>query len=279
MKEVTNKTLYVSDMDGTLMGADSRVSQRTADILNDLIARRGLLFTVATARTTATVVPLMSGIHATLPFITLSGAVLWHPVERRLSHAWGLSPQATRQVCDICERHGVHPMVYRQHGNVIHTRHNGPMEDYVREFVEARCHTPYKQFFLNDPDYATSDDKTLLIFAMQRGDSLQRVYQDIRQQVDCSPILYHDNVDPELALLEIYAPGCSKATAMTRLARELGVDRVVAFGDNLNDLAMLHAADHAVAVANAVPEVLEMAHEVIGPNTDDSVAQYLMNNE
>ena len=70
MKEVTNKTLYVSDMDGTLMGAESRVSQRTADILNDLIVRRGLLFTVATARTTATVVPLMSGIHATLPFIT-----------------------------------------------------------------------------------------------------------------------------------------------------------------------------------------------------------------
>ena len=278
MKEETNKTLYVSDMDGTLMGADSRISLHTVDILNDLIAHRGLLFTVATARTTATVVPLMSGIHATLPFITLSGAILWHPVERRLSHAWGLSPDVTRRVCNICERHGVHPMVYRHHGNVIHTRHNGQMEDYVQQFVEARCHTPFKQFFLNDPDYAVSDDETLLIFAMQRGDSLQQVYQDIRQQIDCSPILYHDNVDPELALLEVYAPGCSKATAMMRLAHELGVGRVVAFGDNLNDLPMLRAANYAVAVANAVPEVLEMAHEVIGPNTDDSVAQYLMHN-
>ena len=274
----STQTLYVSDMDGTLMGADSRVSARSVRILNELLDHRGLQFTVATARTTATVVPLLSDVHATLPMIVLSGAVLWHPVERCLTDAQAIDAQAVRQVCSICERHGVHPMVYRQHGNVIHTHHCGQLADYERQFVDARAHTPYKRFLLDDADYATHVDPTLLIFAMLKGDALGRVYADIRGQVDCSPILYHDNTDTELALLEVYAPGCSKASAMTRLARQLQVERVVAFGDNLNDIAMLQAADHAVAVANAVPEVRELADEVIGRNIDDSVALYLQRN-
>lgn len=47
------------------------------------------------------------------------------------------------------------------------------------------------------------------------------------------------------------------------------------FGDNLNDLPMLAAADVAVAVDNAFPEVKEHADVVIGPNYDDSVANYI----
>lgn len=271
-------TLFVSDMDGTLMNNDSRVSDRSVAIINELIDRHGLLFTVATARTTATVVPLTSGIHATLPMIILSGAVMWNPLERQLSHPCGLSPAATMQVCHICERHGVHPMVYRHDGNVLVTHHYGPLADYEQAFIAARDHTPYKRFVLDDPDYAVSERQALLIFAMSRGDALQAVHDDIARQVECTPIVYHDNTDPSLALLEVYAPGCNKAAAMTRLAHELGVSRVVAFGDNLNDMPMLRAADHSVAVANAVPEVRQQADEVIGPNTDDSVAHYLMHN-
>jgi hypothetical protein len=53
------KTLYVSDLDGTLFGADSRVSATSAAILNKAISA-GVMFTPATARTPATVQPLLS---------------------------------------------------------------------------------------------------------------------------------------------------------------------------------------------------------------------------
>ena len=74
----TNKTLYVSDLDGTLLGEDSRLSAVTVATLNHVIGELGGLFTVATARTPATVVPLMSQVHSTLPFIVMSGAALWN---------------------------------------------------------------------------------------------------------------------------------------------------------------------------------------------------------
>ena len=59
------RTLYVSDMDGTLLNEESVLSPGTIDTLNRVIEDLGGLFTVATARTPATVVPLMQDVHAT----------------------------------------------------------------------------------------------------------------------------------------------------------------------------------------------------------------------
>ncbi len=87
------RTLYISDLDGTLLGADSRVSQRSTAILNELV-RRGVMFTCATARTPATVQPLLSGIRQSvftdaegmqrpLPAIVMTGAGMWNRAESR----------------------------------------------------------------------------------------------------------------------------------------------------------------------------------------------------
>ena len=78
-------------------------------------------------------------------------------------------------------------------------------------------------------------------------------------------------------LLEISALGISKASALAELAASAGVDAAgtVAFGDMPNDLPMLAWAGHAVAVANAHPEVLAAADEVTLSNEDDGVAVVL----
>jgi Cof subfamily protein (haloacid dehalogenase superfamily) len=79
------------------------------------------------------------------------------------------------------------------------------------------------------------------------------------------------------ALLEISAPGVTKATALSGLAGRAGIDaaEVVAFGDMPNDLPMLAWAGRAVAVANAHPEVLALADEVTASNDEDGVALVL----
>jgi Cof subfamily protein (haloacid dehalogenase superfamily) len=77
--------------------------------------------------------------------------------------------------------------------------------------------------------------------------------------------------------VEISAAGVSKAAALAELCAELGVEaaEVVAFGDYPNDLPMLEWAGHAVAVANAHPDVLAAADEVTASNADDGVALVL----
>ena len=76
------------------------------------------------------------------------------------------------------------------------------------------------------------------------------------------------------ALVEIAAPGVTKASALEGLAASAGVSagEVIAFGDMPNDLPMLAWAGRSVAVANAHPVVLAAVDEVTASNDEDGVA-------
>jgi hydroxymethylpyrimidine pyrophosphatase-like HAD family hydrolase len=78
-------------------------------------------------------------------------------------------------------------------------------------------------------------------------------------------------------VVEISPAGVNKASALAELCEELGIDAgdVIAFGDHLNDLPMLAWAGRAVAVANAHPDVVELADEVTATNDEDGVALVL----
>ena len=271
------KTLFVSDLDGTLLGDDSLLSSGTVATLNRIIGELGGLFTVATARTPATVVPLMQQVHARLPFIVIGGSAMWNPVTSSFEHTRGIEDTTVNAVADVFDRHQAHPFIYRRHGEgLLHTHHYGPLSPQEERFVAARQHLPLKKFFLGDEGYRCNDDEALLIFSMNKYPVLKAIADDLKASVaTCSVMLYHDIFDESEGYLEIFTAGTSKAAAIRELAREVGAGRVVVFGDNRNDIAMMQAADYSVAVGNAFPEVKAVASEVIGPNTADSVARWI----
>ena len=275
--EQCGPTLYVSDLDGTLLGEDSQLSAVTVATLNHIIGELGGLFTVATARTPATVVPLMQQVHARLPFIVIGGSAMWNPVTMSYEHTRGIDDMTVNAVADVFDRRGAHPFIYRRHGkNLLHTHHYGPLSPQEERFIAERQHLPLKQFFLNDRDFRHSDDEALLIFSMNKYAVLKSIADDLRTSVPtCSVMVYHDIFDESEGYLEIFSAGTSKAAAIRDLARQLGAGRVVVFGDNRNDIAMMQAADFSVAVDNAFTEVKSVASEVIGPNTVDSVARWI----
>jgi Cof subfamily protein (haloacid dehalogenase superfamily) len=77
--------------------------------------------------------------------------------------------------------------------------------------------------------------------------------------------------------VEVAAPGVDKGGAIGWVCRQRGYDltQVLAFGDWLNDLAMLRVAGWSIGMANAHPEVLAIVDEVAPPNHEDGVAQVL----
>ncbi|RBM05615.1 hydrolase [Streptomyces sp. PT12] len=80
-----------------------------------------------------------------------------------------------------------------------------------------------------------------------------------------------------IALLEISAPGVSKASTLAQRCRRRGIrpDEVVAFGDMPNDLPMLAWAGTAYAMANAHPAVLAATRHHTASNEDDGVARVI----
>ena len=78
-------------------------------------------------------------------------------------------------------------------------------------------------------------------------------------------------------LIEISAPGITKAFGLERAAARLGADvgTAIAFGDMPNDVSMLRLAGHGVAMGNAHPAAIAAADEVTATNSEDGVARVL----
>jgi hydroxymethylpyrimidine pyrophosphatase-like HAD family hydrolase len=83
--------------------------------------------------------------------------------------------------------------------------------------------------------------------------------------------------DPASYLLEISAPGVTKASALAWLAAELDVpaSEVVAFGDMPNDVPMLAWAGVGYAMTGGHPEAIAAASGQAPPCAQDGVAQVL----
>jgi Cof subfamily protein (haloacid dehalogenase superfamily) len=78
-------------------------------------------------------------------------------------------------------------------------------------------------------------------------------------------------------LIEIMAPGVSKASALARICEQRDIDpsEVVAFGDMPNDFEMIKWAGHGVAMANGHPTLKKLANEIALSNDEDGVARVL----
>ena len=75
-----------------------------------------------------------------------------------------------------------------------------------------------------------------------------------------------------------FMPAASGKTAAIRAMAEISgisLKDTVAFGDDLNDIEMLKLCGTGVAVANAIPQVLEAADEITLSNDDDGLAKWL----
>lgn len=271
------KELFVSDLDGTLLGTDSRVSPASASIISRL-SRRGALITVATARTPATVEPLLRDVTTTPPAIVFTGAALWDRTGRRYIDPHYFTADSAEAVSGICREAGLHPFTYTiGDDGIIHTYYHGTPDRKERKFIDERSHLPLKRIHIAPLAEPVPDHRpaTILIFCLGATDAINRAAALLRESGHCSVSAYPDIFNPAVSYLEIFAPGVSKASAIQRLKTRLGADRVTVFGDNLNDIPMMQAADTAVAVGNALPQVKEIADVVIGRNSTDAVARYL----
>lgn len=270
------KTLYVSDLDGTLLAPDSRVSRRSASILSEL-SGKGALITVATARTPATVEPLLADVKSDLPAIVIVSASLWDRKTKRYADTRFIDADTSRTVREIAARHGVDPFTYTLgKGGMLEVYRNGELAPCDRKFIDDRSDLPLKRFHLDTPegdDYALPD--TILFFAMGKPERIFPLADELRAATLCSISSYIDIFGDDTAILEVLAPGLNKADSVKKIAARCEADRIVAFGDNLNDISMLEIADVAVAVGNARDEVKRVADVVVSTNADDAVARFI----
>ena len=271
-----SKTLYVSDMDGTLLNSSSVLSETTTAKLNKLISE-GALFTVATARTPATVVELMKSVDSNLPYIVMAGCATWDNKKKEYESARIISNSSIERLIGIFEKNGNNPFIYYKNGNQIVVNHVKELTAEEKEFIEPRIKTPLK--ILKTCSSLTVDttlEGAMLIFSMGKFEALRNIADEIdKEGIDCTYNCYHDIFKKDEGIIDIYVNGTTKAAAIKELARKIGAERIVVFGDNLNDIPMMKVADWSVAVSNAFDEVKEHANEITESNDEDAVVRWI----
>ena len=129
------KTLYVSDLDGTLLRRDKTVSAFTVETINELTSR-GMLFSYATARSYITASRLTAGITAHIPVIIYNGAFILENGTGRQLHSEHLSAEDARRVLDILLAHGIYPIVYAMIDGVEKYTHCPALESQAAKTFE-----------------------------------------------------------------------------------------------------------------------------------------------
>ncbi|MDE6235408.1 MAG: HAD family hydrolase [Muribaculaceae bacterium] len=287
------KTLYITDLDGTLLNSDVAVSDASIEMLNRALDM-GALISVATARTPATLCNLLRNIRLTLPIVAMTGATLWDRESNTYSHVCTFPPEKVDEIRKVYAEFDLPTFIYTLRDNMMHIYHQGPLSNPERAFVAERLNSPYKTFHLCDPALAsfnfgkseiTSDapvaipehiDNAILFFGMQPTGPDHPAFEALKKVEGINPMFYPDANSPEVTMIEAFPRHASKRNGIRILKQLTGADRVVVFGDNLNDLPMFEEADMSVAVANALPEVKEKADLIIGSHDEDAVAAFIL---
>ena len=106
------KTLYLSDLDGTLLNKDAELSQFATDTLNRMIAE-GLCFSVATARTAATALRILDGVRWSVPLALMNGVLIFDTTEKRYIQVLSLGAATVAAVLAVFNRLGATGLMYQ----------------------------------------------------------------------------------------------------------------------------------------------------------------------
>lgn len=274
---IVNKTLYISDLDGTLLNGSAELSEYTTAALNALIAK-GLHFTVATARTAASALTILDGVEWNIPLVLMNGVLIYDTKQKLYIQTHALAAETAMSVITLFKSLGVTGLMYQLSDSEQKTYYETLEHKPLRDFVEERI-SRYNKKFLQTNSFSDIPPEQIIYFTLlDTLENIQRVHNELSSLTCISYIMYKDNYSPDLWYLEIHSDKASKQSGTNYLREAYDFDRVIGFGDNLNDLPMFEACDVRVAVDNAKPEVKAAAGYICGSNNTDGVARWLEEN-
>ena len=265
------KTLFVSDLDKTLLKDDQTLSPFTCDTLNMLI-EKGMIFTYATARSANTAKKATEGLSGHSYAVVYNGVFIVENETGRTVTSMAFSKEESSCVIDTVLSYKVSPRVF----SLVDGKERFT---YTEKHLESLGAQEYFRTRNNDPRGRLGNEKDLYegevftISCVAEKKKLEPVYERLKENFRCH--FYLDSYSSDW-YLEVLPNGASKADAILKLKKILGCEKVVSFGDGMNDFSMFTISEECYAVENAHPDLKAIATGIIGSNEDDGVAKFLL---
>lgn len=267
-------TLFVSDLDGTLLDGNAKLKKRALDMLNRL-GENGVAFTIATARGWRGVTQkIIKGLKLDYPVITHNGAVIVDPKTGKRLVANTLTDEQKKHIKNVITEKNICAIIH----SIVNDEdriswHIGGENKALKNFLRLKkgderlrpCES-FDDVFDGEIYYVSMLAPTVEKAELDEAFPPERGFQSL---------YIADTYNTDEFWYEIFSPNANKGNGIDHLRRLTGAEKVVCFGDNLNDIPMFKHSDESYAVANAHDELKRLATGVIGANYEDSVPIFI----
>lgn len=258
--------LVASDLDGTIVGPDNRISDRTVRAFRGC-AEAGIEVVFVTGRPPRWLSPLQEFLGHAGTVICSNGAITYDLGAARVLKAQALSLPALVAAAGIIRE--LYPAASFA-AETVDGFHLGPgfLKPGSGELPGAAAPAPLEETL-------TGADTVVKFLARVDGAAPDEFLQRVRPAV--SHLVSTTHSAPSMALLEMSLHGLDKSVTLADYAASRDIDPadVVAFGDMPNDVQMLQWAGCGYAMASGHADALAAADRVAPAFAEDGVAQVL----
>ena len=268
----------MSDLDGTLLDNTAALSDRTRQNIA-LIRKAGIPFTIATARSVQSVQPIFRGVKLAYFIVTFNGAYISDLATGGFEMIRAIHGATAYSAYELSVRDGLSPYLSTndsQRDNLYIPKAANPGMEYYQNERETVGDPRLRK--LTDVE-ACLQERVVCLTIIERRATLERFQSRLASlSTGITTSMFENRYSPGWYWLTIRSADAEKGKAIREFMRRYGFTdhRLVVFGDEMNDIEMFSEADFGVAVANAVPEILSVADEIIGTNISDAVTGYII---
>ncbi|MFI5972807.1 Cof-type HAD-IIB family hydrolase [Streptomyces sp. NPDC051452] len=252
--------LIVTDMDGTLLDDAGNPPAQLPQLLAQL-RQRGILFSPASGRQYATLARLFEGFDDGMAYIAENGTHVVRDGQEIGSDP--LDPAVAARLVKTARRladDGVDIGAVVCAKNCAYTERTD--DAFLAEVAK------YYVAHQNVEDATTVEGEINKVALFDFGPAARATAPALAEFADT-----HQVVVSSEHWIDVMSRTANKGAALRRLQHDLGItpSQTLVFGDYLNDLEMLDAAEWSFAMSNAHPDVLERARHVAPSNNDNGV--------
>ena len=272
------KTLFISDLDGTLLNSNAQITPLTAKIINGLIDD-GLIFTYATARGFESASKIIGKINFKYPAVYNNGVFVQNSKTGDYINKHIFDKDKITEVIKTCEINNFCMVVFafidgRTRFSWIKDKENDGLKSYLADRKGDKRMRP-----VNSYDKFLDGDVYDITFHGGSYEEMERISQILNLDSHFAHFIskdtYKDLYGKSIYYLGMIRFDAGKDSGVKKVKELVRADKIVCFGDNINDIPMFNVSDEKYAVENAIGEVKAAADCVIGSNDDDGVAKWL----
>lgn len=262
--------LYISDLDGTLLNSEGKLSQFTIESINSLIDQ-GLKFTIATARGIDSVREILKPLNIELPVILNNGLFIYDLKKNKVEKSHWIEKITALEVYNILLDYGIEPIVRVKENKGFKLYYRSIQNKIIKEFINSKKNSNAIECIQSD-NIKFDDSKIHSIFTIGKKENLKDAVVFLSSKFNLGIDFYHD-IYNDSYWLEINPLKATKGEGALTLKEKFHFNRIISFGDNLNDLSMFHISDWSHGMVNGNRDIRNHVSKVIGTNDEDSVVK------